>query len=396
MSRVARLGAFIVATLAILAAGVFIIGSKEYLFSSTYNLKAQFENVAGLAVGADVQVGGVHSGTVTGIELPNKPGDKVTVIMELARSTHAIIKQDSVASIETEGMLGNQFVAISFGSAGQADVRDGQNIQSVPPLELGQMLAKTNAILDSSQQAILNTTMATAHLNSISSKIDSGQGTVGALVNDKQVYENLQQTTATLDATMVQAQAGVTDFQENMEALKHNFLLSGYFKKRGYEDSTDLAANRIAELPQSIPEKTFTYTGKQIFDDRDSAKLKDQKTLKDAGDFLAQSQFGVAVVVVSTGMDGDNQKDLVLTEARAMVIREYLVENFGFDDSQLRIMGRGKQAGANLDADWGSIQILVYSAGTELPAATPAPAASSSTTDADRPVQVTAAATQKP
>ena len=49
MSRVARLGAFIVATLAVLAAGVFIIGSKEYLFSSTYQLKAQFDNVAGLA-----------------------------------------------------------------------------------------------------------------------------------------------------------------------------------------------------------------------------------------------------------------------------------------------------------------------------------------------------------
>jgi phospholipid/cholesterol/gamma-HCH transport system substrate-binding protein len=65
MSRVARLGAFIVATLAVLAAGVFIIGSKEYLFRSTYQLKAQFDNVAGLAVGADVQVGGVHSGNVT-------------------------------------------------------------------------------------------------------------------------------------------------------------------------------------------------------------------------------------------------------------------------------------------------------------------------------------------
>jgi len=57
MSRVARLGAFIVATLAILAAGVFIIGSKEYLFRSTYQLKAQFDNVAGLSVGADVRVG---------------------------------------------------------------------------------------------------------------------------------------------------------------------------------------------------------------------------------------------------------------------------------------------------------------------------------------------------
>ncbi len=124
--------------------------------------------------------------------------------------------------------------------------------------------------------------------------------------------------------------------------------------------------------------------------------MKDQKTLKAAGDFLAQTQFGVAVVVVSTGMDGDTQKDLVLTEARAMVIREYLVENFGFDDSQLKTLGMGKQAGANLDADWGSIQILIYPAGTEIPADKPAPAVSSSTPDADKPVQVTAAATQKP
>jgi outer membrane protein OmpA-like peptidoglycan-associated protein len=293
-------------------------------------------------------------------------------------------------------MLGNQYVAISFGSAGQAEVKDGETIQSVPPLELGELLAKTSAILDSSQQAVLNTTLATAHLSSISAKIDSGQGTVGALVNDKQVYENLEQTTSTLQATMVQAQAGVTDFQENMEALKHNFFLSGYFKKRGYEDSASLAANRIAELPQSIPERTFVYTGKQIFDDRDSAKMRDQKSLKDAGDFLAQTQFGVAVVVVSTGMEGDTQKDLVLTEARAIVIREYLVENFGFDDGQLKTMGQGKQAGANLDADWGSIQILIYPAGTEIPAATPAPAVISSTSGADRPVQVSAAATPKP
>jgi phospholipid/cholesterol/gamma-HCH transport system substrate-binding protein len=390
MSRVARLGAFIVATLAALAAGVFIIGSKEYLFSSTYELKTQFDNVAGLAVGADVQVGGVHSGNVHNITLPHKPGDKVIVVMDLDRKTKEIIKSDSVASIETEGMLGNQYVAISFGSAGQAEVKDGGTIQSLPPLEMGALLAKTSAILDSSQQAILNTTLATAHLNSVSAKIDDGQGTVGLLVNDKQVYSNLEQTTATLQTTMVQAQAGVTDFQENMEALKHNFLLSGYFKKRGYEDSADLAANGISGLPQATPVKTFTYAGKQLFGDRDSAKMKDEKALKDAGDFLAQAQFGVAVIVVSTGMDGDTQKDLVLSEARAMVIREYLVENFGFDDSQLKTLGQGKEAGATPDAAWGSIQILIYPAGTELPAA--APAISSSTAAADPPVPVAAAA----
>ena len=76
MSRVARLGVFIVGALAILAAGVFIIGSKEYLFRSTYQLKAQFDNVAGLTDGADVQVGGVHSGTVHSITLPAQAGRK--------------------------------------------------------------------------------------------------------------------------------------------------------------------------------------------------------------------------------------------------------------------------------------------------------------------------------
>jgi len=399
MSRVARLGAFIVMTLAVLGAGVFVIGSKEYLFRSTYQLKAQFDNVAGLAEGADVQVGGVHSGTVTGIALPRKPGEKITVFINLAKSTHEIIKKDSVASIQTEGLLGNQYVAISFGSAGQAEVKDGEIIQSEPPLVMADLLKKTSSILDGGQMAIQNAASATAHLNSVSAKIDSGQGTVGALVNDKELYSNLEQTTSTLHATMLQAQTGVTDFQENMEALKHNFFLSGYFKKRGYEDSADLAANRIGGLPKAMPEKTFTYAARQLFESRDSAKMKDQKTLKDSGDFLAHNDFGLAVVVVSTGMDGDTQKDLVLTEARAMVVREYLVENFGFDDSQLKTLGLGKQAGANQETDWGSIQILIFPEGTQIPTANLAPAASSSTTgatDTDHPTRVAAAATQKP
>ena len=177
---------------------------------------------------------------------------------------------------------------------------------------------------------------------------------------------------------MVQAQAGVTDFQENMEALKHNFILSGYFKKRGYEDSGDLTANRIGGLPQGAPLKAFTFTAKQLFDTRDSAKLKNEKSLDAGGAYLAGNKFGFAVVVVSTG------------------IREYLVENFGFDDSQLKTLGMGKQTGANLDADWGSIQILIFPAGTAMPPDQPAPPKNSSITDAAQPAQVTTAGTQKP
>src|ERR1700691_102323 len=133
MSRAARLGAFIVATLAILVAGIFIIGGKQYLFSSTYRLKAQFDDVVGLDAGGDVRVGGVHVGTVEDIVLPHRPGEKVTVVMDLGKSTRQIVKQDSVASIETEGLLGNQYLAISFGSAAAAGVRDGDMLASQPP-----------------------------------------------------------------------------------------------------------------------------------------------------------------------------------------------------------------------------------------------------------------------
>ena len=386
MSRAARLGAFIVTTLAILVAGIFIIGGKQYLFSSTYQLKAQFDNVVGLDAGGDVRVGGVHVGTVHAIMLPHKPGDKVTIVMDLDKSTHQIIKQDSVASIETEGLLGNQYLAISFGSPGAAGVWDGDTIASQPPLEMSDLLNKMSGILDSSQQAIQNATRATANLDSISAKINGGQGTAGALVNDKQLYSNLEQTSSAMRDTMVHAQAGVTNFEENMEALKHSFFVRGYFKSRGYEDSAELAKDEIERLPQSAPAKEFTYPAKQLFDKQDSAKLKNQKSLNAGGEFLRDNQFGFAVVVASSGMEGDTQKDLVLTEARAMVVREYLVENFGFDDSQLKTLGAGKQTDASSDAAWGTVRILIYPAGTEMPPNKQTQAGvSSATTSSQRP-----------
>jgi len=367
MSRAARLGFFIVATLAMLVAGIFIIGGKQYLFSSTYQLKAQFDNVEGLDAGADVRIGGVHSGTVRDIVLPHKPGDKVIVVMDLGKSTHEIIKRDSVVTIETEGLLGNQYLAISFGSGKSANVTDGDMLATQPPLEMSDLLAKTSDILDSTQDAIQNATHATANLDSITAKINKGEGTAGALVNDKKLYANLEETTAAMHDTMIQAQAGATDFQENMEALKHSFFVRGYFKNRGYEDSAELVKYELERLPSSAPTKQFTYSAKQLFDKQDSAKLKNSKSLNPGGEFLANNQFGFAVIVVSTGMEGDTQKDLVLTEARAMVVREYLVDNFGFDDSRLKTLGMGKQADSNSDTGWGTLQILIYPPGSELP-----------------------------
>jgi len=161
MSRAARLGAFIIATLTILVLGIFVIGGKQYLFSSTYQLKAQFDNVGGLGCWRRCASRRSSQWNRSQHRATSQPGEKVTVTMDLAKSTHEIIKQDSVATIETEGLLGNQFLAISFGSAGKGDVRDGDMIASLPPLEMSDLFQKTSDILDSSKQAIHNATRAT-------------------------------------------------------------------------------------------------------------------------------------------------------------------------------------------------------------------------------------------
>lgn len=328
MSKEFRLGAFIVLTLAILSVAVFMIGDKELMFKSTYKINTQFQNVSGLTEGAEVRVGGIHKGTVKRIDLPDRPDGKVIVVMELRTATKKVVKQDSVAAIKSEGLLGDKYVEVSFGSEEAPALKGGETLGSEPPLDIADLIKKTDQILDSAKGAVENIGATSSNLEAISAKINQGQGSVGAMINDKTMYK--------------EAAAGATSFQENMEALKHNFLLRGFYKKRGYEDSEELKKNEIAKLPAETPVKTFVYDPTKIFDKPDTAKIKNPKPLTEAGKYLEESKFGLAVVAVSAGMKGDSEKDRLLTEARSAVVRDYLAANFRFDDTRVKTIGLGK------------------------------------------------------
>jgi len=343
MSKTFRLGLFIVATLAILAAGIFLIGSKQLLFKSTVRVNAQFQNVAGLTDGAEVRVGGLHQGTVRHVDLPNNPNGKMIVAMDLESPTRGLIKRDSVAAIKSEGLIGDKYVEVSFGSEGADKLKDGDTIGSEAPVDISNLVKKTEQILDSADDAIQNLNATASSMKSISEKVDEGKGTVGALINDKTIYQ--------------QAKAGATALNEDMEALKHNFLLRGFFKKRGYEDMDELTKYQISHLPAGTPVKTFDYDGQKIFEKTDTAKLKGQKLLNDAGEYLQTNKFGLAVVVVSIGMKGETDKDRRLTEGRATAIRDYLAQNFRLDDMRIKTIGLGKTDSAGDD---GKVEVLVY------------------------------------
>ena len=351
MSRTFRLGAFIVAALLIFAAGVFWIGGKQFMFSSTYRLNADFQTVAGLPNGADVRVGGIHEGTIARIQLPRGPNDRVRVVMDLRNATRNVIKKDSVAAIRSEGLVGDKYVEITFGSEGAPQVSNGDLIQGEPPLEFSDLMKKTNGLLDSASGAMQNVVSTSEDLKSISGKINQGTGTMGALVNDKGLYQRIN--------------AGAAAMQEDMEALKHNFLLRGFFNRRGYEDSADLTKHEIPQLPAAPVSKNYTYEAAKLFDKPDSAKLKSAKAVNEAGKFLETNAFGLAVVTAYTDMKGDTEKNRLLTEARAMVVRDYLVQHFKLDDTRIKTIGQGKSSDAN--AIGGGVEILVYPAGTKPP-----------------------------
>jgi len=357
MSSNARLGAFILIALSMFGAMVFWIGNKQSFFSRTYRLGAPFENVAGLEEGAPVRAGGVHIGTVARIHLPEQPDDKIKVEMDLEASTKKVIKKDSIASIETEGLLGSKYVSISFGSVNGEQVREGDTIGSQPPVDYadvakkaGEMLETAKEAIDSSKIAIGNVNEVSADLKSITGKIDTGQGTMGALINDPSIYRNL-------NGMVDQAKSGATSFQENMEALKHNFFLRGFFKKRGYYDSSQLTAHAIAKLPGQSPVKQFAFDGKELFDKPDTAKLGREKNLNQVGAFLENNPFGLAVVVAETASTGDKENNLKLAQARAMMVRQYLAQRFKLDDARIKTMGIGE---SQQTSKTGDVKIVVY------------------------------------
>ena len=350
MSKAARLGMFVVATMLIFGTGIFWIGSSQFRFTSTYRLNAEFQNVAGLTEGASVRVGGIHQGTVREIVLPQRPDQKVRVEMDLKEATHRVIRKDSVAAIRTEGLLGDQYVEIGFGSASAPCVSDGEIISTEQPLQLADMFKKANAMLDSAGSAAKNLDETSSNLKGISAKVNSGTGTAGALINDRAIYEHVNNAAANL--------------QENTEALKHNFLLRSFFKDRGYQDIQELTRHAIPRLPDAAPADRFSYPGAKLFDKPEGARLKNSGMLAEAGRFLEGNRYGLVVVTSSGDARGDTDKQLTLTEARSAIAREYLVQHFKVDDTRIKTIGLGKSSNA---PDGGTVEVLVYPEGTKAP-----------------------------
>lgn len=136
-----RVGLFVLIALATFLAGVYALGARARLFEARYTIHADFTEVGGLVEGATVRLAGVQIGRVTGVNLPPHPGGKVRVDLTIGRSFSDRIRKNSVARIETQGLLGDRIVEITVGDASAPPVAPGEVIASRDPTDFGKILS---------------------------------------------------------------------------------------------------------------------------------------------------------------------------------------------------------------------------------------------------------------
>ena len=211
-----RLGLFIIGGLAFFVIAIFLIGRQKNLFNPVFKLTTTFYNVSGLQVGSNIRFSGINVGTVDNIDIIND--STVRVDMSIKKSVHQFIKADCEAGIGTAGIIGDRILIITQGSNNAPLAKDGQHIVSKEPTE-------TDAIMTSLQITADNAAVVAEQLAGIMTKLNSGNGTLGRLIQDSTIAENINQT-------IVNLKKSSKGLDENMEAAKHNFLLKGFFKSK--------------------------------------------------------------------------------------------------------------------------------------------------------------------
>lgn len=188
MSRNARLGLLILLGLLVAVGALFVLASQGNLLSRTYEINARFGRVQGLKAGASVFYNGIDVGRVEEVRLPRRPGDPILVRMSIAERARPLIRQDSRAVIQTDGLVGNMVVSLGGGSLSTPSVADGGFVPGEDPFDLSSV---TDRLFDS----VARFDSVTVGLTAIMNDTRSGEGTLGKFLYDERLYEATVSTT---------------------------------------------------------------------------------------------------------------------------------------------------------------------------------------------------------
>ena len=212
-SQKIRLGLFVVIGLLIFILAIYFIGNKQQMFGKTEHLKAVFTNVGGLQLGNNVRYSGINVGTVQEISMINDTAIIVDMIID--KSIFKNIKKNAVATIGSDGLVGSMIINIAPGKGFADFVEANDVIKSFDRVRSDDMLTTLNTTNQ-------NAALLTADLLKITKEITEGKGTVGILINDTVMANDLKKTMHYLK---------ITSQGTSESVVKLNQLISSLSKK---------------------------------------------------------------------------------------------------------------------------------------------------------------------
>jgi phospholipid/cholesterol/gamma-HCH transport system substrate-binding protein len=201
--RELRVGILVVASFVLLAVAIFYIGGDSGFFTPKYRITAYFHSANGLHAGAAVLLDGFTIGNVSTIKLSSEavPEKWVEVEMDLNKSYRHMIRTDTMASIGTVGVLGDQQVELTRGSADKEEIPEGGSIQGADTGDIKKIITGTNDV-------VANLGVMTNQVTDLLQKVNQGKGTLGKILNDTSIYDNFDATAAEATALVKDARTG--------------------------------------------------------------------------------------------------------------------------------------------------------------------------------------------
>lgn len=185
-----RLGIFIISGLILLIVGLYLIGSNRNIFGRNITLYTTFYNISGLQVGNNVRFSGIDVGTVKKLEIVNDTTVKVT--MQMDETLTRFIRINSVASIGTDGLMGNKLINIDPGTQDAQQIADGTTIPSSKGVDTEQMLRTLN-------QTNQNVSMISEDLRILTGNINKSRGTLYTVLMDTTLAYSLKHTLTNIE-----------------------------------------------------------------------------------------------------------------------------------------------------------------------------------------------------
>lgn len=187
-----------------------MVGNLRETFKIKMSLVSLFDDVNGLQPGNNVWFSGVKVGTVSTLNFHGK--SQVEVNMKIITKVQQYIRKDAMVKISSDGLIGNKILVIYGGSEDTAVVAEGDTLSVEKTFSSEDMI---NTLQDNN----VNLKSITTDLKSIAHKLAAGEGTIGKLLNDSSVYENINAATASLHLASAQAQklvASLADFSSGL------------------------------------------------------------------------------------------------------------------------------------------------------------------------------------